>query len=64
MKGSAFVNSVFTIVNLGVIGLIIVLGFYYADISNWTGSHGFMPFGIPGVLAGLYNLLIHFFITF
>ncbi|XP_075237597.1 cationic amino acid transporter 4 [Lycorma delicatula] len=52
VKGSAMVNSVFTIINLGVIGLIIVLGLYYADINNWFGPRGFLPYGIHGVVAG------------
>ncbi|BES96324.1 cationic amino acid transporter [Nesidiocoris tenuis] len=53
VKGSAWVNSILTVVNLGVMSLVIVLGFYYANFDNWTheGS-GFLPFGMGGVVAG------------
>ncbi|XP_044728670.1 cationic amino acid transporter 4 [Chrysoperla carnea] len=50
VKGSALVNSIFTIVNLLVILLIITTGFYYATPQNWTRN--FLPFGWSGVLAG------------
>lgn len=53
VKGSAIVNSLLTIINLGVMGLVITVGFYYADEQNWTShSGGFLPYGIGGVIAG------------
>ncbi|XP_063384014.1 cationic amino acid transporter 4 [Cydia fagiglandana] len=53
VKTSAYINNGLTILNLLVITLVISLGFYYADISNWSAANGgFMPFGFSGVLAG------------
>lgn len=54
VKASARLNSALTLVNLGVILLVIGLGFQYADIDNWVNpAHGgFLPFGFTGVLAG------------
>ncbi|XP_060521720.1 cationic amino acid transporter 4 isoform X2 [Cylas formicarius] len=53
VKGSAVVNSMLTIINLSVMALVIVMGFYYADQENWTSrSGGFLPFGFGGVIAG------------
>lgn len=54
VKSSATVNSLLTIVNLGVMGLVIGLGFAYAKLSNWGCEHGgFLPYGFTGVLAGI-----------
>ncbi|XP_043511335.1 cationic amino acid transporter 4 [Frieseomelitta varia] len=50
VKCSATVNSFLTTINLGVMGLVIGLGIYYAKFSNW--SCDFMPFGFSGVLTG------------
>ncbi|XP_073971330.1 cationic amino acid transporter 4 [Rhodnius prolixus] len=53
VKGSAVVNSILTVVNLAVMALVIVVGFYYADLKNWTQEgHGFLPYGAGGVIAG------------
>lgn len=53
VKNSTAVNSVLTMVNLGVMATVIVLGFYYADPANWVNVRGgFIPFGFSGVLAG------------
>ncbi|XP_063536351.1 cationic amino acid transporter 4 [Cydia strobilella] len=53
VKTSAYINNGLTILNLLVITLVISLGFYYADISNWSAANGgFMPYGFSGVLAG------------
>lgn len=53
VKGSAVVNSVLTVVNLAVMGLVIVVGFYYADMTNWSlPNKGFLPYGFGGVIAG------------
>jgi cationic amino acid transporter 4 len=54
VKCSAAVNSLLTLVNLGVMGLVVVLGFYHADLSNWNyRGNGFLPYGITGVFAGM-----------
>ncbi|KAM3965325.1 cationic amino acid transporter 4 [Aphomia sociella] len=53
VKTSAYINNGLTILNLLVISLVIFLGFYYADITNWSEKNGgLMPFGFSGVLAG------------
>lgn len=53
VKGSAMVNSLLTTINLAVMGLVVVVGFYYANEENWTGQgKGFLPYGFGGVLAG------------
>lgn len=53
VKGSAIVNSVLTVANLSVMGIVIFVGFYYADINNWTNVRGgFLPFNFGGVIAG------------
>nr|CAH7723545.1 unnamed protein product [Callosobruchus chinensis] len=53
VKGSAIVNSILTVVNLAVMGVVIVVGFYYADENNWTAvKGGFLPYGFGGVITG------------
>lgn len=52
VKGSAMVNSILTIVNLAVMALVVGVGFYYADTTNWTKGNGFLPYNIGGVIAG------------
>ncbi|XP_045624388.2 cationic amino acid transporter 4 isoform X2 [Procambarus clarkii] len=52
VKGSAYFNSVFTLINLCVITFVIAVGMSYADIANWNLEGGFMPFGISGVISG------------
>ncbi|XP_072396088.1 cationic amino acid transporter 4-like [Diabrotica undecimpunctata] len=53
VKGSTMVNSFLTLVNLSVMGLVIVVGFIYADETNWTEQKGgFLPYGVSGVIAG------------
>lgn len=45
-------NNFFTVINLIVIAIIIVLGFYFADVKNWTDHGGFFPYGFGGTWAG------------
>ncbi|XP_018393166.1 PREDICTED: cationic amino acid transporter 4 isoform X1 [Cyphomyrmex costatus] len=53
VKTSATVNSLLTIVNLAVMGLVIALSIYYADLTNWSSQNGgFFPFGASGVMKG------------
>lgn len=53
VKTSATVNSLLTIVNLAVMGLVVVLGIYYADITNWGSQNGgFLPYGFGGIITG------------
>ncbi|XP_066246325.1 cationic amino acid transporter 4 [Euwallacea similis] len=52
VKGSAMVNSFLTIINLSVMGIVIVMGIYYADEENWAKGGGFLPYKFGGVMAG------------
>ncbi|XP_071639336.1 cationic amino acid transporter 4-like [Temnothorax longispinosus] len=53
VKTSATVNSLLTIINLAVMGLFVVLGIYYADITNWSSQDGgYLPYGFGGVITG------------
>lgn len=33
-------------------GIVIGMGFYYANQENWTKDGGFLPYGFSGVIAG------------
>lgn len=52
MKTSSYMNSFLTLVNLGVMAVIVVAGFYYGNSDNWSSDGGFMPFGTTGIIAG------------
>ncbi|CAL1680348.1 unnamed protein product [Lasius platythorax] len=53
VKASATVNSVLTIINLAVMGLVVVLGIYYADLANWSSQNGgLLPYGFGGIITG------------
>ncbi|CAH0389545.1 unnamed protein product [Bemisia tabaci] len=53
VKSSAVVNSLLTLVNLSVMGLVIVIGFWYGKLENWNANNrGFLPYGFSGVVAG------------
>ncbi|OAD60945.1 Cationic amino acid transporter 4 [Eufriesea mexicana] len=61
VKSSATINSILTIVNLGVMTLVIGLGFAYAKLSNWNYENGgFLPYGFFGVLTGAASCLYAF----
>ena len=48
---SSRVTAFFTLLNISVLLFVIVVGFIYADLENWTRD-GFLPFGFSGVLSG------------
>jgi amino acid transporter len=39
IKFSKMINSLLIIINLAVMGLIIFLGIYYADMANWDAQN-------------------------
>ncbi|VDL84996.1 unnamed protein product [Nippostrongylus brasiliensis] len=56
-KTSTNFNSLFTIINMGVIILVVGYGITFADFSLWTGTDeegksNFFPYGVNGMLAG------------
>lgn len=58
VKTSATVNSILTVVNLAVMALVVVLGFGYDNLDNWSEENGgFLPLGMGGVLAGTTSSL-------
>lgn len=50
VKVTSYLNNLFSLVNIGVILIIIVVGFYFSDINNWKNN--FMAYGWKGVFAG------------
>lgn len=63
VKTSATVNSLLTIVNLAVMVLVVVLGIYYADITNWASQNGgLLPYGFGGVITGEFFFLGGFYL--
>ncbi|XP_067124167.1 cationic amino acid transporter 4-like [Centruroides vittatus] len=53
-KLTSYINNFFSMINMGVILVIICVGAYFSDIKNWTNKEtgGFLPFGWEGVFAG------------
>lgn len=66
VKESSVINNIFTSINMVTVCIILVIGIYKSNPSNWTiskesipeeyqlraGEGGFMPFGVAGILAG------------
>lgn len=52
MKTSSYMNSFLTLVNLGVMTVIVGAGYYYGNSDNWSSDGGFMPFGTTGIITG------------
>ena len=53
VRESVNINNLLTLIIVLVLGLLIGVGFYYADIDNWTEvPGGFMPDGFGGVMLG------------
>ena len=53
VKITTYLNNLFSIINITVIVIIIVVGLYYSDLDNWRNApNGFMAFGWKGVFAG------------
>lgn len=52
VKTSSYMNSFLTLVNLGVMAVIVVAGYYYGNSDNWSSGRGFMAFGTSGVITG------------
>ncbi len=52
---STKVTAVITFVNIIILLFVSILGFVYADVSNWTlEGKGFMPYGFSGVVMGAF----------
>lgn len=53
VKATAVLNGFLTMINLAVMLLVIVLGFWHANPRNWSAAEGgFLPYGVGGVVAG------------
>ena len=52
VRTTSHLNNIFSVINIAVILVIIVVGGYFADTKNWTEvKGGFMPYGWKGVFA-------------
>ncbi|RWS31884.1 cationic amino acid transporter 4-like protein [Leptotrombidium deliense] len=57
VRVTSYLNNLFSLVNIGVILIIISVGAYFSDTANWRlpdgsyGKGGFMPYGWSGVFA-------------
>jgi amino acid transporter len=57
IRESRNVSNVMVIIKLTIIVLVIVVGVFYVDISNWTP---FMPNGFSGVMGGVAAVFFAF----
>ncbi|CAH0554872.1 unnamed protein product [Brassicogethes aeneus] len=61
-KESSWMNNIFTIINIAVVLIVIISGFWKVQASNWTlpkdkispghGKGGFAPYGVEGIIKG------------
>lgn len=51
-KHSAVFNKFVTTINMLVILFVLAVGLFHVNPKNWAGAHQFLPYGVPGVLAG------------
>ncbi|KAG0433190.1 hypothetical protein HPB47_020148 [Ixodes persulcatus] len=53
VQATSWLNNILCCVNIFVLFIIIGVGAYFADFSNWTNpdTGGFAPFGVHGILA-------------
>ena len=53
-KITALFNNTLTVVQIIVLLFIIIAGFLYANIDNWTNTRtgGFFPYGVGGTITG------------
>lgn len=52
VKTTAIINGVLTMMNIGVVVMVICVGLWHANPRNWSGEGGFLPFGFVGVISG------------
>uniref|UniRef100_X2B486 Cationic amino acid transporter C-terminal domain-containing protein n=1 Tax=Capitella teleta TaxID=283909 RepID=X2B486_CAPTE len=53
-KCSSWFIGVFAVINVLILIFVSIVGFIYADLSNWTNpdTGGFLPFGWQGIIRG------------
>ena len=52
VKQSSTFTTAFNVVNILVVLFIVVAGLFFVETKNWTGRHGFFPYGTSGVFSG------------
>ncbi|KAL4119278.1 hypothetical protein QTP88_012111 [Uroleucon formosanum] len=52
VKTSSYMNSFLTLINLGVMAVIVVVGFYYGNSDNWFKSNLLEQFSFTSVISG------------
>ncbi|XP_049824249.1 cationic amino acid transporter 2 isoform X3 [Aethina tumida] len=61
-KESSWLNNIFTLVNITVVLIVIISGFWKVNSKNWSvpkeevvgdyGNGGFAPYGVEGIIKG------------